>query len=136
MYPTYPYPFAPNAEETYVHFDFDLVDWVTEEVAVQWLRPFIIIGAARETILSGISGSQVFFRNTSILHRCLIRDLPQEIDPRDFIGSHIEAGGLLRGDDRVLWIIDSELSLDHDEPETHTVTYCVLVSSQSGTDYP
>jgi len=135
MYSTWPFAFAPNAAETFVYFDVGDSAYVELNVDVQWMKPYITIGAAREETLPNNHGNQLFFRNAQLYHRCLIKaELPQ-LHPAQFNSNHSRSGGILRPDNRILWAIDKAVYLDGADLDGPPLNYCVLVASQSGTDY-
>jgi len=135
MYATNPYPFRPNASEEYVRKDVTGGTWSRTTHDVQWLKPFITIGEQSDVTLTGTVASQLFFAFAQIYHRGLIKgDFPLP-HCTQFRTGHTVSGGILRPDNRVLWILDAERFLDPDDLDGDPLTFFVAVRSFSGTDY-
>jgi len=135
MFATYPFTFEPNAEETYVRYLFDVNEWLETPIEVQWLKPYFIIGTAREMNLAGVENSQLFFRPPQLIYRALVRGEIPTPRPRQFVQNHIESGGILRPENELLWVFDCAEYKDKDDPDGPHLLFCLLITSLSGTDY-
>jgi len=132
MGPTWPYPFTPNATEEYLHWDYDLGDWVSDEVQVQWLKPFIIIGAAREILLSGVSSSNHFFSQTGFLRRGLVLGIPEICLAAKWRAGPIVRGCILLPFSQGAWNVESILHHQAGDPEAPLLALTLFVTAQTG----